>query len=116
MAIPESFSEAAKIDGAGNFTIMVTIMLPLVKTTFSTIFLIYFINFWNDYQTPLLYMPNRPTISYGLYRFGNSVNAELSSVPMQIMGSMLVFIPILLVFTLFSKKMMGNISMGGLKE
>ena len=115
-SLPDSYMESAKIDGAGNFSIMVKIMLPLVKTTFSTIFLIHFIGYWNDYQTPLLYMPNRPTISYGLYRFGNSVNAELATVPMQMMGSMIVFVPILIVFMIFSKKIMGNISMGGLKE
>lgn len=115
-SIPDSFSEAAKIDGASNFQILFNIMFPLVKTTFITIFLIKFIELWNDYQTPLLFMPNRPTISYGLYRFGNSTNLELATVPMQMMGSMIVFIPILVVFSIFQKRIMGNISMGGLKE
>lgn len=114
--LPDSYAESAKIDGASNFTVMLKIMLPLVKTSFATVFLLHFITYWNDYQTPLLYMPNRPTISYGLYRFSNSVNAELSTVPMQLMGSMVVFIPILLVFIIFQKRLMGNISMGGLKE
>ena len=115
-SIPDSFSEAAKIDGASNFQILSHIMFPLVKTTFTTIFLIKFIELWNDYQTPLLFMPNRPTISYGLYRFGNSTDPTVATVPMQMMGSMIVFIPILVVFSIFQKRIMGNISMGGLKE
>ena len=91
-------------------------MLPLVKNTFLTIFLIRFIEFWNDYQTPLLFIPNKPTISYGLYRFGNSNNADLSNVTMQLMGCLIVLVPILVVFIFFQKRIMGNITMGGVKE
>ena len=98
------------------FNILISVILPLSIKMIASVWLLQFVHFWNDYQTPLLYMPNRPTISYGLYRFSNSVNAELSTVPMQLMGSMVVFIPILLVFIIFQKRLMGNISMGGLKE
>lgn len=115
-SIPDSFMESAKIDGASNFSVMLKIMLPLVKNTFFTIWLLQFIALWNDYQTPLLYIPNRPTISYGLFRFGNSPNAELATVPMQLMGSMIVFVPVLILFCFLQKRIMGNISMGGLKE
>ena len=62
-AFPASFTEAAKIDGANNWTIMIKIAFPLVFNVMSTVLLINFINFWNDYQTPLLYMPAYPTVA-----------------------------------------------------
>ena len=54
--VPKDFSEAAKIDGAGNFTLMVRIMFPLVASTYFTVLLLNFITFWNDYQIPLIYI------------------------------------------------------------
>ena len=114
--LPEGFSEAARIDGAGNLVIMFRIMFPLVRTTFFTIFLLKFIEFWNDYQTPLLFIPDSPTIAIGLYYFDSSPDSRLSSVPLRLTGCMLVFIPIFLVFLAFHNKLMGNLSMGGLKE
>lgn len=115
-AIPDSFIESAKIDGANNFTVLLKIMLPLVKNTFVTICLLQFIGLWNDYQTPLLYMPKLPTISYGLYRFSVEPVSQISSAPVHFMASMIVFLPILIVFCFLQKRIMGNISMGGLKE
>ncbi len=48
-AMPMAYSEAAKIDGAGNWTILFRIALPIVRNTFFTVLLVTFINFWNDY-------------------------------------------------------------------
>ena len=116
MTIPDSFIEAAKIDGAGNFLVLFKIMLPLVKTTFFTILLIKFIEFWNDFQTPLLFFPNKPTLSTGLYYFTFSTEYDLSTPPMQLTGSMLVFLPVFILFVFFHKRLMGNLTLGGIKE
>lgn len=114
--IPKSVTEAAKIDGAGNMRIFVKIMLPLAKTTFFLVFLLQFINFWNDYQTPLLYLPSHPTIAQGLYNFNFSNSNEYSTVPIKISAAMFVLLPILLVFSIFKNKLMGNLTLGGDKE
>ena len=113
VAIPNTYKEAAEIDGASNLKVLTRIMMPLVKNVFITIFLLRFIGLWNDYQTPLLYIPNKPTISYGLYMF-SIVNTQ-TSVPIQIAGSFLVSIPILILFILLQKRIMTNLSMGGIK-
>ncbi len=68
-SIPNAYAEAARMDGAGNLTILVKVMMPLVKNTFFTVMLINFINFWNDYQTPLIYLPSYPTISVACTRW-----------------------------------------------
>lgn len=114
--LPVSYSEAAKIDGAGNWRIFLSIMLPLVKVTFVTVFLLFFVSYWNDYSTPLLMMKSYPTIALGLYYFRFRQTPDTSPRPVQLAGAIMVFIPILLLFIAFRKKLMGNISLGGLKE
>lgn len=114
-AIPDDFIEAAKIDGASNFNVCFKIMLPLVSKTFFTVFLLNFIGFWNDYQTPLIFMPNKPTVAYGLYLFNRNTDGLLSTIPMKLTGSMIVMLPIILLFIVFQKRLMGNTLNGGLK-
>jgi ABC-type glycerol-3-phosphate transport system permease component len=114
--IPDSFSEAAKIDGAGNFTILFKLVLPLISKTFTTIMLILFVNHWNEYQVPLMFTPSVPTLAVGLYKFAFSSSDEYGRTPIQLAGSMILFVPILIVFVTLQDKLMGNISMGGIKE
>ena len=115
-ALPKDFDEAAYMDGAGNFTIFFRINLPLVFGTFLTVALIKFIDFWNDYMTPMIYMPNYPTIAYGLYKFIQDTTNGKSGTQIKLSACMLVFIPNFLIFIIFRNKLIGNISMGGLKE
>lgn len=113
--MPNGYREAAKIDGAGNVQILFHIILPLVKTTMITVGLLTFISYWNDYSIPLLYLPSFPTAAQGMYHFIQSNENDLSSVPMKITGSMLMLMPVLIVFISFHKRLMGNLSIGGLK-
>lgn len=116
--VPRSFCEAAEMDGASEFTVLTRIMLPMVKNVFLTIALIYFINYWNDYQTPLLYMPSYPTLSYGVYNMtvNTSASMGLNYKTVQMAASMTLIVPILILFVIFKDKIMGNLTMGGEKE
>ena len=110
------FSEAAYLDGANEFVVMMRIILPLVKNIFFTVFLIKFIEYWNDYQTPHLYHPGYPTIAYGSFYMSKLYIDGLETVPLRMTSCIIVVIPILLLFIIFSERLMSNISMGGLKE
>lgn len=114
--IPKDFDEAAYMDGAGNFTIFFKIILPLVVGTFVTVMLIKFIDFWNDYTTPMVYMPSFPTISLGLFNLVSGTKNGTASTQGELAAAMIVFIPNFTVFVIFRDKLIGNISMGGLKE
>ena len=114
--IPKDFSDAAYIDGASEWMVMLKIVLPMVRNTLSIVILLNFIGYWNDYQTPMLYMPSYPTMSYGLYRFSQTTEQANTNVPMQLTACMWVMIPVLIIFLIFRNKLIGNISMGGLKE
>ena len=111
--VDNGYVEAAKIDGASNTTIMFRIMFPLIRTTISTVFLLNLIAKWNDYLTPMIYWPSCPTASLGLMLYSH--NRLVNSVPDQLVGSIIVVLPILVVFLCFKKYLMGNLTMGGLK-
>ena len=113
---PNEYSEAAKVDGAGNLSILFRIFFPLVRNTFFTLMLLSFIGYWNDYQLPLIYTPSYPTLAYGLYLFNFSAENQLSSVPMRLAGCMILMIPIFVIFLIFHNRLIGNVSIGGLKE
>lgn len=110
-SLPNSFFEAARIDGAGDFTLIFRIALPLAKNVFFTIFLLNFITFWNDYQTPLLFLKSMPVLSYGLYLITQS-NAY---VPMIMAAATVVLAPVIIIFIFANKKLMGNLTVGGIK-
>ncbi len=114
-ALPASYTEAAKIDGAGNMQVLLRIALPLVRNTFFTVFLIYFITYWNDYQTPLLYLPSYPTIAQGMYTVAITPTQGMSFVPMRISAAILMLVPILVLFLCFQKRLLGNLTVGGVK-
>lgn len=114
--VPKDYTEAGYIDGANDFNIFFSVMFPMVKDTFMTILLILFIGFWNDYSVPLVYLPDYPPLALGLYLFNSSTDNAISSVPIKMAGCFMVTIPILVVFIVFQDKLMGNLSMGGLKE
>jgi len=113
--LPMAYTEAAKIDGAGNMSVLIKIVLPLVRNTFFTVMLINFIGFWNDYQTPLIYLPSFPTIALGMYHMASTTENGLSTVPMRMTGAMLMLIPILVLFLAFHKRLLGNLTIGGIK-
>lgn len=114
--IPCDYSEAAWMDGASNISVLIRIMIPMVKGVFGTIMLLCFISFWNDYQTPMIYMPNHPTLAYGLYYYVNgSYNPETSSVPLQLAGCMFMAVPLILLFCIFHKRLLSDVTTGGLK-
>lgn len=114
-SLPSGFREAAEMDGASQAQIFFKISLPLVKTTIGAIALLSFITYWNDYNTAMIYLPSKPTVAYGLYRFTHSTTNKASFVTVAVAACMTVTIPIFIVFILFRNKLMGNLTVGGIK-
>ena len=113
----ETYREAAQIDGASQLRIMTTIYFPLAIKIIATVFLIQFVALWNDYQTPLLYLPTHPTLAYAVYYVSyEAFEPALYHTPPRIAGLMLLAVPIVILFAIFKDKLMGDISLGGIKE
>lgn len=109
------YAEAAFMDGASHARVMFQIMFPLAKTTVSAIALLSFIGFWNDANMSMIYMPDIPTVAYGLFRFQFSTGQESSSITVQLAGCTIVMFPIFVLYMCFKKQLIGNIAIGGIK-
>lgn len=109
------YAEAALVDGAGPTTIMFKIMFPMTVTVFGVLFLTQVITLWSDYQTPMLFLPSYPTLAYGVFRFQSTVEAGASSVPVKLAALVAISLPMFTLFMIFKEKMMGSLTMGGLK-
>ncbi|MCQ3034883.1 MAG: carbohydrate ABC transporter permease [Bacilli bacterium] len=118
--ISNSYIEAAELDGASQFQILTRIILPQAKNIIFTVIVIIFVQLWNDYQTPLLYLPSHPTIAYGVHyittQADNTSALNLRDTTVRLASCMSLAVPTLLMFIFLKEKLMSNLSMGGLKE
>lgn len=112
--IPDAYAEAAKIDGASNVKIMFNVMMPLGASTFLSVWLLRIIFYWNDYNTPYVFLQSQPTLSLMIMSFMQETN--VFTIQVQMAGAMIFCLPILVLFLIFRKKLMGNVSIGGIKE
>lgn len=118
-SVPDSYIEAAEVDGASQGGTFLMIILPLTVKMLGTIMLLNFVQLWNDYQVPLLYLPTHPTLAYGVYYMvggATSGGGTLSELPIRVAGCMLLALPVLVAFIFLKDSLMGNVSLGGLKE
>ena len=121
LGLSDAYIEAAEIDGASQIRVFTMIIIPLASKMFWTVFILDFIGMWNDYTTPLLYFPTHPTVSYAIFRMvgtteGPARDPESQGPPQYIAGCMILALPMIILFTFMSDRIMGNVSMGGLKE
>lgn len=110
-----TYAEAAFVDGAGHFRVFWLIMFPMTRGTFGALFITQFIAIWMDYTTNLIYLPTKPTLAYAAWAFQFEAGTLTSIVPVKLAGMILLSIPTLLLFCLFHKKLIGSITVGGLK-
>lgn len=115
--ISKEYSEAAKIDGASNLHIMLRIIMPQAMNIIVTVFVIMFITYWNDYQIPMLYLKDYPVAAYAVYQFVNTTRNAVfnSSVPLQMAGTFLMVLPVLIAVIVFNKRLRVSVSIGGIK-
>lgn len=110
--IPEELTEAARIDGAGEWRVFWQIMLPLAKPAMATCALFQFLGTWNDYFGPLLYInnPSQYTLAYGLEQFMSSYGGEWT----QLMAAATIFTaPIIILFFLTQRTFIQGIATTG---
>lgn len=114
MTIPESLSEAARIDGAGEFYIYSRIVLPLAKPAMATVILFQFIYCWNDYLGPLIYISNENSypLSLGLGLILGDYTTNWSWV---MAGATAATAPIVILFFLTQRTFIQGIALTGTK-
>ncbi len=112
-----TYAEAAFMDGAGHFTVFFKIMLPQVISPMTALILSDFIIGWANVENSLVYYPELPTLSTGLYHFRSIViTAEgMRRYPAYFAAILLCIIPTVVLFAIFQKKLMDVQISGGIK-
>ena len=114
MSIPMELSEAARIDGASELRIYWFIIMPLAKAALATVAIFEFIARWRDYLGPLIYLndQNLYTLSLGIYQYRSQYGAEWA---LLMAASVLITLPIILLFFFLQKTFVQGIALTGIK-
>lgn len=108
------YAEAAKIDGAGHFTILFKVMIPQVLGVWGALFIMQFITMWNDATASMMYFPDWPTLATGLFEYESKMIRKVN-MPVYFAGLMIAMVPVLTLFLLFQETIMEKVNLGGLK-
>lgn len=115
--VPDSVIEAAKIDGCSYFKIYHQIILPLVAPALAAHGVLWFIGSWNDYLAPVLFIKNEQwqPVTVMIAKF-NEQYAINSHVPRIMAGSVLLLLPVLLIYGIFQKWIIESVMFSSVKE
>jgi len=113
--VPEELSEAARIDGLSEYGIWRRIMVPLSVPAIASLTLLTFVNTWNDYLGPLIYLrnPNLWTMQLGLQSLVS--NTQDQNFALMFTGMTMSVVPIAIVFLLGQKYFVEGIATSGMK-
>ncbi len=114
LAIPDSLIEAAKIDGASDFRIYFSLVLPLAKPILITLAIFTFMATWNDFLWPLIVMTNDSMYTLPV-ALANLIGEHNQDTELMMAGSVVTIIPVVLVFLSLQKYYIKGIMLGGVK-
>lgn len=114
MTIPDSFLEAAYMDGASHFKVFSRIILPLSKPALATFGVFAFMNSWNNFLWPLIIVNSKElmTLPLGLTKLTGRWSTEWNIL---MAGNVISFIPILIVYLFAQKYFIKGLTLGGNK-
>ena len=122
--IPNELYLAAKVDGVGDLGYLVKVMVPIAMPTITTIIILSMMGSWNSFVWPNLvadggwkYNENHSMllVSNGLRTLFSSTNKDTNFDAVRLAGSMVISIPLFIVFILFRKYIMRGVSRSGIK-
>ncbi|TCR13893.1 carbohydrate ABC transporter permease [Streptomyces sp. BK205] len=113
--LPRELDEAAKLDGCGHLRTYWSIVLPLCRPALITSAIFTFINAWNDFMGPLIYLntPDKYTVSLGLMMFRDQEG--ISNYGSMIAMSLVALIPVIAFFMAFQRYLIDGMATSGLK-
>lgn len=113
-AVPDELIDAARIDGAGHFRIFWRVVMPLCKPALAAVAIFTFQFFWTDLLGPLIVIqsPSLYTMPLGLTTFAQG-NRSLWHLIMA--GSVLMTVPLIVIFFVFQRQFVKGISLSGIK-
>jgi len=114
LTIPREYDEAALVDGAGFFTIYWRIMLPMIRPALISVAMFCFVNNWNDFMMPLVYLNDEKlyTISLGLRSFMGMYNTDWGYM---MAAATIAVLPVVIIFTIGQRYIIEGVVMVGIK-
>lgn len=128
--LPPALQEAARIDGANDFTIWWKIVLPLCKPVLATVALFVAVGQWNSFMDTYLYAKKLPTLQYMLYEIMEQATTKIDShaatqqltkttvspLSVRMAVTIIATIPILIVYPFLQKYFVGGMTIGAVKD
>ena len=113
-SVSDTYIEAASVDCAGRFKTFFRVILPMVKGPLIACSVLTAIGYWNDYQTPFLYLPDDyQTLAVGLQQFQSEY--DRFDKPLVFASMLISILPILILYLVFQKRIIKSTNAGGLK-
>jgi multiple sugar transport system permease protein len=115
LTIPNEYLDAARVDGCGEFRTLVRVVVPMAKPGIAAVALFQFFYAWNDYFGPQIYASDNPgawTLSYGLESFKG---AHQTNWNLTMAATMLVMVPVIIVFFFAQKAFVEGVTLTGVK-
>lgn len=115
LTIPIDYLEAARLDGCSSFGVLMRIVIPLSKPGLLAVALFQFFFCWNDYFGPQIYSSENPaawTLSFGLQSFKSAHHANWN---LTMAATLLVMLPVLVLFFFAQKHFLQGITLTGVK-
>ena len=130
--IPSAILESAKMDGAGEFRVLWSIVMPMSKPILATLTLFISLNYWNDWQNGLYYVTkdNMYTIQVLLNRMlldtlymqqglaknmADSIGAAMPTSTLKMAIAVMGALPVMIIFPFASRYLTGGIVVGAVK-
>jgi len=115
LSIPQELSDAARVDGGGEFQIMMRVIVPLAKPAIAAVALFNFLWAWNDFFAPLLYLVNNQkvwTLAIGLSEFRSMHQVDWN---LMMAASVLFMLPVIVLFFLAQRVFVEGVTLTGVK-
>lgn len=114
MSLPKDLDESARIDGAGYMRILFQIIVPLIRPILAVVFIFCFLNCWNDFLGPLIYVndPGKYTVAVGLCLFKSEYKVDWG---MLMAATAIIVMPSILIFIAGQKQLIEGITFTGMK-
>jgi multiple sugar transport system permease protein len=113
-SIPSELLDAARIDGLGEFGILIRIVFPLSKPGLAVLGIVTFVGSWNNFTGPLILLPriDSTTLPVALSVLNSRVDNNLGAL---MLGNALTLLPLMLIFLFFSKQIISGLTAGAVK-
>lgn len=114
LAIPDSLLDAARMDGAGEFRIYWSLILPLCRPILVTLAIFTFMGAWNDFMWPLIVLTDSSLYTLPV-ALANLLGEHVQDTELMMAGSVLTVLPVMLLFVALQKYYIAGIMLGGMK-